>query len=67
RTYLKWCGAYGKLAPTWLLKSWVKDKAALRVWRDRVLQWDFDRVVPCHGQVLERGGREAMRDGFAWL
>ena len=45
----------------------VKDKDALRAWRDRVLQWDFDRVVPCHGQVLESGGREALRDGFSWL
>ncbi|HEX8818737.1 MAG TPA: DUF4336 domain-containing protein [Archangium sp.] len=67
RTYLKLGGAYGRLAPTSHLKSMVKDKAALRAWRDRVLQWDFDRVVPCHGQVLERGGREALRDAFAWL
>jgi hypothetical protein len=67
RTYLKLCKAYGRLAPTWLLKAMVKDKASLRAWRDRVLTWDFDRVVPCHGQVLERGGREAMRDAFAWL
>ncbi|MFL5359135.1 DUF4336 domain-containing protein [Archangium sp.] len=67
RTYLKLCKAYGRLAPTWLLKSMVKDKAALRSWRDRVLTWDFDRVVPCHGQVLESGGRDAMREAFAWL
>jgi hypothetical protein len=67
RTYLKWSGAYGRLAPTMLLKSLVKDKAALRAWRDRVLQWDFDRVVVCHGQVRESGGREALREAFAWL
>jgi Domain of unknown function (DUF4336) len=67
RTYLKLCGAYGRLAPTWLLKTMVKDRASLKAWRDRVLTWDFDRVVPCHGQVLERGGKEAMRDAFAWL
>ena len=67
RTYLKWCGIHGRLGPTKLLKALVKDRAAMRAWRDRVLQWDFDRVVPCHGQVLERGGREAMREAFAWL
>ncbi|WP_257453487.1 DUF4336 domain-containing protein [Archangium lipolyticum] len=67
RNYLKLCGAYERLAPTWLLKTMVKDKAALRAWRDRVLSWDFDRVVPCHGQVLERGGKQAMREAFAWL
>jgi hypothetical protein len=67
RTYLKWSGVYGRLGATKLLKAMVKDRAAMRAWRDRVLQWDFERVVPCHGQVLERGGREAMRDAFAWL
>ncbi|MDY7227648.1 DUF4336 domain-containing protein [Hyalangium rubrum] len=67
RTYLKLNRTYGKLAPTVLLKSLVKDKAALRTSLEGVLGWDFERVVVCHGEVLERGGREALRDGFAWL
>jgi hypothetical protein len=67
RTYLKLSRAYGKLAPTLLLKSLVKDRAALRASLDTVLGWDFERVVVCHGEVLERGGREALRHGFSWL
>jgi Domain of unknown function (DUF4336) len=67
RTYLRLCGTYGKLAPTILLKSLVKDRAALRTSLDAVLSLDFERVVVCHGEVLERGGREALRSGFAWL
>ncbi len=67
RTYLKLCRTYGKLGPTLLLKSWVKDRAALRASLDTVLGWDFERVVVCHGEVLEHGGREALRDGFSWL
>jgi hypothetical protein len=67
RTYLRWCGTYGKLAPTVLLKSMVKDRAALRASLDTVLGWDFERVVVCHGEVLEQGGREALRAGFDWL
>ena len=34
---------------------------------DRILAWDFDRVVVAHGDVLERGGRELLREGYAWL
>jgi hypothetical protein len=45
----------------------VKDRAALRASVDTVLSWDFERVVVCHGEVLEHGGREALRSGFAWL
>ncbi|WP_224361583.1 DUF4336 domain-containing protein [Hyalangium versicolor] len=67
RTYLRLCGTYGKLAPTVLLKLLVKDRAALRGSVETVLGWDFDRVVVCHGEVLEHGGREALRNGFAWL
>ncbi|KIY72993.1 hypothetical protein CYLTODRAFT_417504 [Cylindrobasidium torrendii FP15055 ss-10] len=26
--------------------------------------WDFDRIVPCHGDVLETGGKKAWADGF---
>jgi hypothetical protein len=67
RTYLRLGGTYGKLAPTMLLKSLVKDRAALRASLEAVLSWDFERVVVCHGEVLEHGGKEALRRGFAWL
>jgi hypothetical protein len=67
RTYLRLCGAYGRLAPTAVIQLLVRDRSALRASMDRVLGWDFDRVVPCHGEVLEHGGREALREAFSWL
>ncbi|XXF77350.1 DUF4336 domain-containing protein [Myxococcaceae bacterium GXIMD 01537] len=67
RAYLRLCGAYGRLAPTWVLKACVKDRAALRASLERVLAWDFERVSVCHGEVLERDGREALRRAFEWL
>jgi hypothetical protein len=67
RTYLRLSGTYGKLAPTMLLKALVKDREALRASLDSVLALEFERVVVCHGEVLERGGREALQSGFAWL
>jgi hypothetical protein len=24
-----------------------------------VSAWDFDRIIPCHGDVIETGGKEA--------
>lgn len=29
--------------------------------------WDFDRVIPAHGDVLEGGGKDAMRRAFQFL
>jgi hypothetical protein len=67
RTYLRLSGTYGKLGPTMLLKSLVKDRAALSASLEAVQGWDFERVVVCHGEVLEHGGKEALRSGFEWL
>ncbi|MBW0499039.1 hypothetical protein O181_038754 [Austropuccinia psidii MF-1] len=31
----------------------------------KVSRWDFDRIIPCHGDVIETGGKTAWRDAFA--
>jgi hypothetical protein len=53
--------------PTLMLRLLVRDRATVRASLDRVLAWDFDRVTLTHGEVLESGGREALRRAWAWL
>ena len=60
-------GAYGRFGPSRLWRLLTRDRAAARAAVDRILSWDFDRVVMAHGDVLETGGHEAFRQGFAWL
>jgi len=48
-------------------RFFFRDRAAARAVLERVLSWDFDRIVVAHGQVLEHGGREALRSGYAWV
>ncbi|MDX2166046.1 MAG: DUF4336 domain-containing protein [Deltaproteobacteria bacterium] len=60
-------GAYGRFGPSRVEKLLVRDRAAARAALQRILTWDFDRVVVTHGAVLESGGREALRAGYAWL
>lgn len=67
RLYLRATGAYGRMATTPVTRSVITDKPRLRAELDQVLAWDFDRVVPCHGQVRDTGGREALRAAYAWL
>ena len=43
------------------------DRPAARRDLARLLELDFDRIVLCHGRVLETGGREALRAAFHWL
>lgn len=60
-------GAYGRLDTTLLEKILTRDRAATRASFERLLAWDFDRVVVGHGTVQEAGGREALRRAWAWL
>lgn len=34
---------------------------------ERILEWDFDRVVLAHGGLVARDGREVMREAYRWL
>jgi hypothetical protein len=60
-------GGYGRFGTTRLLRSTFRDRSAARASLDLVLGWDFDRIVVAHGEVLDRGGREALREAYAWL
>lgn len=52
-----------------LALPWVrKDPAQFSASIERILGWDFDRIVVCHGAIVETGGREILRKLCArWL
>jgi len=67
RMYLKANGTYGK--PGWprVLRLVYRDRKAARRSIDRLLEHDFDRVLLAHGDVLETGGKAAIRSTFEFL
>ena len=67
RGYLRAFGALGGFAQSRMFKLCVRDRRAVRESIDRVLAWDFDRVIVTHGEILESGGKRAIEDVFAWL
>jgi hypothetical protein len=28
--------------------------------------WDFDRLIPCHGEIAETGGKALWNSQFEW-
>jgi hypothetical protein len=58
-------GGYRELSPSLLEKIASRDKAQVRGAVDRVLAWDFDRVIVAHGCIVETGGKEQFRSGYA--
>ena len=45
----------------------IRDRQAARESVERILRWDFDRIIVSHGDVLEAGGHEHFAAAFAFL
>ena len=67
RLLMKLLRSYGSFGPSKLDPWLIRDRAAARRSLERILTWDFDRVVVAHGDILERGGHDALRTGYRWL
>ena len=67
RVYARLGGATEKFVVPWLLRICYRDKPSARADLERMLQWDFDRVVLAHGRILEQGGKERVREAYRWL
>lgn len=66
RLFFRANGMWQRFGPSRLIRRLaVSDRSALENSLDRILRWEFERVVPGHGEVIEQGGRAALR--AAWL
>jgi len=43
-----------------------KDRPAFNRSMARIEKWDFDRIIPTHGDVIETGGKSIFRKIFEW-
>jgi len=60
----------GKLNPEsgvlrWMLWKIGADKDAMRRDVKIVCAWDFDRIIMCHGDVIESNGKKAWEDSYS--
>ncbi|KAJ5562691.1 hypothetical protein N7535_002864 [Penicillium sp. DV-2018c] len=49
----------------WYILS-AKDRPGFNESMKKIDQWDFDRLIPCHGDVIETGAKGIFRDVMAW-
>lgn len=45
----------------------IRKRKEARESADRILSWDFDRVLLAHKDIVEDGGKEAVRKAFEKL
>jgi hypothetical protein len=57
-------GIYKRFAVAKMWNHWIKDRAAFDRSIERVLAWNFDRIVMAHGDIVEMGGRRMFIDAL---
>ena len=60
-------GSYKSLRPSILEKIATKDKEKISQAVERVLAWDFERVIMAHGTVVETNAKAKFREGYQWF
>jgi len=67
RVFYWLAGAAGRFGPHRLARFLIRDRRAARASVQRILQWEFERVIVSHGDILERDGRQRVAEAFAFL
>lgn len=44
----------------------ASDRKAFAASTARINKWDFDRLIPCHGDVIETGAKSVFQKVFKW-
>lgn len=57
-------GGYKQLSPSLLEKIATTEKESVKRSVEKVLHWDFERVIMAHGSIIERHGKEKFRQGY---
>lgn len=60
-------GTYERPGPPAPVRLGFRDKAAARASLERVLSWDFDRIVLAHGRIIETGGKAVLEQAYSFL
>ena len=66
RLAMRAMGGYPGVRTT-LLERFGMQRAIARRELGTIASWDFDRLVLAHGDVVERGGKDAFVRAFGWL
>lgn len=67
RLFHRLVGATGRFGPHRVVRLGIRDRTAAARSLETILRWDFERVIVSHGEVLESGGKPALRAAFAFL
>ncbi|NJK49623.1 DUF4336 domain-containing protein [Candidatus Gracilibacteria bacterium] len=60
-------GGYKKLSPSWLEKLATTEKEKVKTSVQKVIAWDFKRVIMAHGSIIETDSKQKFIEGYEWF
>lgn len=60
-------GGYKNLSPSLLERFATKETDKVKQAVQKVLAWDFERVIVAHGSIIENDGKQRFREGYEWF
>lgn len=64
---LRLFGVHGRMAVSRGMRFLLKDREKVRVVIQRILEWNFERIVVTHGAIVEKDGHALFREATAGL
>lgn len=63
----KAAGSYNVPIPPPDFKEVLIKNSQAKMSVNRILEWDFDRIILAHGRIVDAGGREVFQEAYKWL
>ncbi len=60
-------GSYDTLQPSVLEKLVIEDKEKVQASVEKILSWDFQRVIMAHGSIVENDAKNQLKKGYEWF
>ncbi|MEM9538419.1 MAG: DUF4336 domain-containing protein [Cyanobacteria bacterium P01_E01_bin.42] len=59
--------SYKQLSPSLLEKIATQEKDKVKISIQKVLKWNFKRVIVAHGNIIENEAKEQLKKGYEWF
>jgi len=60
-------GIHKRFGPSRLFRLLIRDRKSFKNSFTKIMEWDFERIILTHGDVVESRGKERMKRAFGWL
>ncbi|MCA9668341.1 MAG: DUF4336 domain-containing protein [Myxococcales bacterium] len=67
RLMMRLVGAYKRFVQSKLWRRFTKDREAARASVEAILSWDIERVVMCHGVIVDDNAKARLTEALWWM